>query len=130
MVWQPRTVNFSGTCLARSTLVLKSPRLHSKFRIRRLLFHFTPGCQGRLALEVYVSPDIAVPAAGPPTGWSILTDCSQAAAVHGDGQDLDLQHQVTIPTTANTLAVYAANTDWYDHAVDVQVGIEVPTEEP
>lgn len=130
MSWQPRTVNFAGTCLARSTLVLKSPRIHSRFRLTRILAHFAPGCQGRLALQPYISADNVIPATGPPTGWSVLTDCGQAAALRGDGQDLDLEHQIAVHTTANCLAVYAVNTDWYDHHVDVQLGIEVPGEEP
>lgn len=129
MIWTPKLVNFAGECDPRSTLVLVSPRIQTVFRIRRLHLHWPPGCQGRLALEVYISSDQDAPAAGRPTGLNVFSDFGQATYLRGDGQDLDLLHQIICPVTAHTIKLYADNTDFYAHAIDTQIEIDVPGEE-
>jgi len=120
-----RIINFRGTCSARSTLVLSSPRLPRPFRTAELHFHFPPGCQGLLSLEPYVSPDDVCPTTGPPAGLPLLSGLAQDTRFRGDAEDLSLAHELPVTESGYCLKLYCVNDDWYDHHVDAQILIDL-----
>jgi len=116
-----KTVPLAGTCPARGTLVLATRRIGRPFILRRIRATFPPGCQGLLALAFYLSEDPTTPASGPPTGLSVLQEYSSTDTLTGDSDTKDLLTELEQPLGGTWLKVYAANTDYYDHAVDVQL---------
>jgi len=124
-MWVSKTVMFAGTCLARGEVTLVSQRIVRTFRTRRLTIRFPLGCGNLLGLRFYLAEDSQAPASGVPSGISLLQDYGQVDTVRGDGVQIVLDHVVLSAAGGAYIKVYAANTDYYDHAIDVDVEIEV-----
>jgi hypothetical protein len=120
-----KTIPFFGTCLARGELTLVSKRIATPYQLHTLHVCFPAGTINLLAMRFYTSSDNEAPAAGAPNGVSILRDYGQVDYLIGDGTDKDLQHQVSVAEAGTYLKVYAVNTDFFDHVVDVQITIEI-----
>lgn len=120
-----RTLTFHGTCPARSEVTLVSGRIPVPFAIHRVRAHFPAGCINLLALRLYSSEEPTAPTTGSPTGLSLLGIFSQVDYLVGEGETKDMEQVLHIPESGTWLKVYAVNTDYYDHSVDVQVTIEI-----
>jgi len=125
MATQRKTIPLAGTCPARGELTLATKRIRPPFTVRRIRASFPPGCQDHLALAIYLSEDPTCPASGPPTGLSILQEYAATDTLKGDGETKDLETDLPQPLGGTWLKVYAANTDWYDHAVDVLLTVDL-----
>lgn len=124
-MWVGKTVSFAGTCVARSEKVLVSAPMMRAFRLRRIHIQFATGTQNLMALRFFVSADEEAPASGKPSGMSLLQDYGQVDYVRGEGCSLTLAHVVEAKEGGMWLKVHADNTDYYDHAIDVQMELEV-----
>jgi hypothetical protein len=120
-----KTVSFGGTCAARSTAVLVSKRIMRPFALREIHVHFPLGCQNLVTLAFYASPDDEAPSTGGPTGVSLLADYGQVDWVRGDGVSKVMAHTVRFEAAGVWLKVYAANVDYYEHDIDVEMEIDV-----
>lgn len=128
-MWVSKTLLFAGTCSARSVKTLVSQRITRPFRTRQLTIRFAPGCANLMALTFFAADDDQAPAAGRPSGISLLQDYGQGDYVRGDGDQIVLNHVVHAAAGGVYLKVHADNTDWYDHAIDADIEIEVQAEE-
>ena len=120
-----KTVSFSGTCTARAEKVLVSPFISHPFTIKRIHCRFPKGCDDKMKLRFYVSPDKDAPTSGEPNGSSMLRDYGQVDYILGDGDTKDMDHEVEMSEGGSYLKVWAVNTDYYPHLIDVQMYIEV-----
>jgi len=125
-----QTVCFAGTATARSQVTLVSRRIDAGFAIRRVTARFPPGAQHLMNLEFWLSPDSSAPSSGDPTGVNILHEFGQVDYVRGDGDVVTLRCDVEVLERGMFLKVLAANNDWFDHAVDVQIEIGLLTGAP
>jgi len=125
MADESKVVAFSGTCPARGELTLVSKRISTAYRLRSIHAEFPAGAQNLLALRFYTAPDPSAPATGAPNGVSLLRDYGQVDYLVGDGLPRDLEHHLQIDEAGTWLKVHAVNTDWYDHAVNVHMTIEL-----
>lgn len=123
--WVAKALSFVGTCSARSELTLVSQRITRAFRVRRIMARFPTGCQNLMSLAFFLSGDDEAPSSGRPTGISVLQDLGQVDYVRGEGVLLTLDHTVEMAAEGSYLKVYADNQDYYEHAVDVLVQVEV-----
>lgn len=128
-MWVSKTLMFAGTCLARSELTLVSQRITRPFRTRQITVRFAPGCSNLIPLTFFAADDDQAPATGKPSGISLLQDYGQTDSVRGDAEQIVLNHVIHVAAGGVYLKVYANNTDWYDHAIDLDVEIEVQAEE-
>jgi len=119
-----KTVSFYGTCEARSEKTLVTPRISTGYKIMAIHATFPLGCINLLSLSFYHSIDANAPSAGKPSGVSILMDYGQVDYVVGDGQKKEMQHECEMHERGSFLKVYANNTDFFAHAIDVQIFIE------
>ena len=124
-MWVRKTVPFAGTCAARSEVTLVSKRIRRPFRTAVIHTHFPTGAENLLLLDFWESPDDQAPATGDPTGVNLLADYGQAEAIRGDGVSIILHHVIGVFAGGAFLKVHATNNDFYDHAVDVQIEIDV-----
>ena len=120
-----KTVAFFGTCAARATLVLVSPRISTPYQLARIRAEFPAGAANLVQLRFFVAPDDYAPTSGAPSGVSVLADYGQVDYVAGDDDIKDLSQEVDIAEAGSFLKVYADNTDYYDHDVDVQMTIDL-----
>lgn len=127
-MWVPKTLMFAGTCSARSVLTLVSQRITRRYRTRQITCRFPVGTLNLLTLTPYLSGDDEAPAAGAPAGIKLLQDYGQVASIRADGEQIVLDHMVSPDTAGSYLKIYAVNTDFYAHAVDVDITIEVEME--
>lgn len=127
-MWVSKTLMFAGTCPARGELTVVSQRISRLFRTRRFSVRFPAGCINLLGLSFFVAQDDEAPAAGKPSGISVLQDYGQVDSVRGEGVQIVLDHVVGGGASGAYLKVYAANADFYAHAVDVDIEIEVEDE--
>lgn len=128
-MWVSKTLMFAGTCSARSVKTLVSQRITRPFRTRQLTVRFAPGCSNLMALTFFAADDDQAPTTGKPSGISLLQDYGQVDSVRGDGEQIVLNHVIHVAAGGVYLKVHADNTDWYDHAIDLDVEIEVQAEE-
>lgn len=119
-----KTVSFYGSCDARSSLVLVSPRITRPYHVIKIHAKFPGGANNLLKLRFYESPDDHAPASGAPSGVSLLADYGQVDYVVGDDDSKRLEHHLVVDTGGSFLKVYAVNDDFYEHDVDVQIMIE------
>ena len=122
---ETKSLCFAGTATARSQTCLVSRMIGRAFVLRCITVRFPIGTQNNLAIEVWVSPDDEAPTSGDPTGVNVLQDYSQAAYLRGDGDQVVLVHSLRCPDAGNYVKVIGTNDDYYDHAIDVDVEIEV-----
>lgn len=128
-MWVSKTIMFAGTCLARAEATLASQRIMRPFRTREITARFAAGCADLLALRLYLSTDETAPTTGRPTGVSLLQDYGQVDSVRGDDVQIVLNHVIVEDPGGSWLKVHATNDDWYDHAINVDIEIEVEMEE-
>jgi hypothetical protein len=121
-----KTVAFYGTAPARSGVTLLSKRISTSFRLRGLVVTFPVGTLNLLTLRFYASLDQEVPTTTEPSGVSLLRDYGQVDYLAGDGEQLAIDHSVDMAEAGSYLKVWALNTDFYDHAVNVQMTLEIP----
>jgi hypothetical protein len=124
MAAELKTVTFYGTCGAGAELTLVSKRISTPFRTKAVHATFPLGTLNLLLMRCYVSPDDEAPAAGAPSGVSMLRDYGQVDYLAGDATKKEILHEVHIAEAGAYLKVYATNADFFDHAVDVQIMIE------
>ena len=120
-----KTVMFAGTCSARSELTLVSHRIMRPFQTKTFTIRFPTGTNNLMSLRFYYAGDPEAPASGRPSGISLLQDYGQVDYVRGEGIQITLDHVVADVHAGGYLKVYANNTDFYDHAVDVDIEIQV-----
>jgi hypothetical protein len=121
-----KTVSFYGTAPARSGVTLLSKRVSTSFRLRGIVVTFPVGTLNLLTLRFYASLDQQVPTITEPSGVSLLRDYGQIDYLAGDGEQLSILHSVQMAEAGSYLKVWAQNADWYDHAVNVQMTLEIP----
>lgn len=119
-----KTVSFFGACQARSEKVLVTPRITYPYVVRKIHCRFALGCENKLKLRFYVSRDKDAPSSGPPNGYSMLREHGQVDFIVGDNDEKNLEHEVEVVEQGTWLKVYAENSDYFDHQVDVQMTIE------
>jgi hypothetical protein len=121
-----KAIPFYGTCAARSELTLVSGRIGTAYTLAHIRARFAAGCQNLLKLRIYADESQAAPTTGPPSGMSLLRDYSPIDYLVGDDDTKDIDHQAPVAERGTWLKIYAVNDDWYDHAVDVQLTIDIP----
>jgi len=122
---EQKTVSFVGTCPARSGVTLVSKRIQTAFRLMGIAVRFASGCNNLLRLHFYWGLDSSGPGSVAPGGVSLLRDYGQVDYVVGEGESKWLEHGLAVDAGGSYLKVYAENDDWYDHAVDVQMFLEI-----
>lgn len=127
-MWVSKTLMFGGTCSARSVLTLVSRWIQRAFRVKRITCRFPAGCLNLMALTFFHATDDEAPAAGKPSGISLLQDYGERDSVRGENVQIVLEHQVQVKSGGSWIKVYAENTDFFDHSVDVDIEIEVEEE--
>lgn len=125
-----KTVAFYGTVSARSGLTLVSDRIGHPYTVRRLMVTFAEGQQNLVLLRFFVSIDDAAPTTERPGGTNLLQEQGQVDYLVGDGVHKTLNHTLRVDEGNTWLKVYAVNDDFYDHAVDVQLEIDIGEPEP
>lgn len=120
-----KTVSFYGTCLARSEKTLVTPMISRKFTIKKVSARFPSGSNNLIKLYFFYSIDDDAPAAGRPSGTSILQDYGQVEYIVGNNDSKIMNHNVEVKNGNMYLKVYAYNEDYYDHDIDVQMEIEI-----
>jgi hypothetical protein len=125
MAGESKTLSFYGTCLARAELTLVSKRIGTSYTVRWIRVSFPAGSMNLLAVRLYLAPDEEAPASGEPSGVSLLRDYGQVDYLVGEQEQKVIEHVVAVTEGGTWLKVYAVNSDFFDHAVDVQVGIEL-----
>lgn len=121
-----KTVAFYGVAPARSGVTLVSKRISTLLRLRGIVATFPVGTLNLLLLRFYASLDQEAPAATQPSGVSLLRDYGQVDYLAGDGEQLRLDHDVLVAEAGSYLKVWALNSDFYEHAVNVQMTLEIP----
>ena len=119
-----KTVSFVGTCLLRSTEVLVCKRINHPFNIKKITATFPIGCVNELKLRFYLAIDDQTPTTGEPTGVSMLKDYGQVDYIVGDGVQKVMEHEVEQKESGSFIKVYAENSDYFDHEIDVQIELE------
>jgi len=119
-----KTVSFYDTCLQSASKVLVSKHIGHPYEVKRIRARLAQGCNNLLALRFYVAIDNDAPAAGEPSGISMLKDYGQVDYVVGNDDTKDMQHNVEVQESGSYLKVYAVNSDTFDHSIDVQIDIE------
>lgn len=122
-----KTVSFSGTCSARSQIVLVTPRITYLYVVSKIHCRFPVGCINLLRLRFYVSPDDDAPSTGAPNGFSMLRELGQVDYILGDGDEKDMVHEIEVDESGTYLKVYAVNDDYFPHLIDVQMTLEPMT---
>jgi hypothetical protein len=52
-------------------------------------------------------------------------DYGQVNYLRGDGVQVEVEHEIQVSEGGSFLKIYAVNDDWFPHAIDVDVEIEV-----
>lgn len=121
-----KLISFYGNCPAQATLTLVSARIGTPASVRRLRASFPAGCMNLMAIRLYASTDDQAPAAGEPSGTSLLADYGHVDYVTGEGEIVDVHHEISLPDAPNWLKIFAVNDDFYQHAVNAQLEILIP----
>jgi hypothetical protein len=120
-----KVVSFHGTCSASDVKTLVSKRIGTPFVVKEISARFAQGCNNMLAVRIYTSGDSDAPAAGQPSGVSLLRDYGQADYIVGNDDTKEMRHEVEVDEGGTYLKVHGTNTDAFDHTLDVQVEIEI-----
>ena len=112
-------VQFNGTCPANENKTLVSQPILFPFMVTEALVSFAQGCERKLKLELFVSPDDNEPTDAPPNGINLLTYYSQSDYITGDDEQKIINLSSPIHERNQRLKVYATNDDGFDHAIDV-----------
>lgn len=120
-----KTVSFFGTCPASSRLTLVSDRIGHPYMVKHVRVSFADGPGNLMPLEFIISEDDEAPTAGRPSGISILDEYGQVAYIKGDGEVVEMVHEVDVPVANTWLKVYGNNADIDEHAINVQICIKI-----
>jgi hypothetical protein len=123
---QRKVITFAGTAVARTITTLVSGRISTPFTLKRIVSTFSLGCLNLLLEQFYVSPDPEATTSGHPTGMNVLSEFGQVDYIYGEGTQKQINHEVVQEESGAYLKVRCVNNDFYDHAIDVQMEIEVP----
>lgn len=124
-MWIKKTLAFAGTCSARSVLTLCSQRIMRPFRTLSFTIRFPAGCLNLMSIRFFAASDNEAPTTGKPSGISLLQDYGQVDYLRGEAIQITIRHQIEASPAGTYLKVFADNTDFYDHTVDVDIEIEV-----
>ncbi len=120
-----KTVSFYGVCAATATLTLVSRRINQAYTVKEIKCSFAPGADNMMTIRFFTAIDDQAPAAGPPSGTSMLQEHGQVDYVTGDDHIKNMKHEIEIKERGTYLKVYAANADAFEHSVDVQITIDI-----
>ncbi len=120
-----KTVSFYGVCAATATLTLVSRRINQEYKIKEIAASFAPGADNLMTLRFFLAIDDQAPAAGAPSGVSMLQEHGQVDYVTGDDHVKKMKHEIVVKDRGSYLKVYAANADAFEHSVDVQITIDI-----
>lgn len=124
-----KTISFAGTCSANSEQTLVSPQISTPYMVRDITASFALNTNRLLQLDFYISPDPSDPSSGRPSGVSLMREYGQVEYIVGDNEQKFIKHETMMATHPSWLKVYANNTDFYDHTIDVIMTIEILTRE-
>ena len=119
-----KTISFYGICGASDVLTLCSGRINRDYTLKEIHASFAPGADNLMQLRFFHSLDDQAPAAGAPSGVSILREQGQVDYVTGNDNIKELKHDLDVAERGSYLKVYAVNADTFEHSVDVQMFIE------
>lgn len=122
-----KTISFFGVCLARSEKTLVSAPISRAYKVKKLRASFPDGVNNLMGLEVFLGADSDAPESGKPGGASVLADYGQVSYVTGNDEQVVMEHEVEVEGGNSFVKVYANNTDYHDHSVNVQVTIDTVT---
>lgn len=128
MAGERKTVSFYGSAPARSGLTLVSKRIGTPFRIVSIRATFPSGCINLLALRFYTAFDLHTGTTTEPNGVSVLRDYGQVDYLVGEGEQKLIEHSVAVAERGSYLKVWGVNDDFFDHAIDVQMTIDIGEE--
>ncbi len=120
-----KVISFYGTTAATAVKTLVSKRIGTPFTIKKISARFAQGCNNLVRTSFYSSYDKDAPAAGAPSGISVLRDYGQVDYVSGNDDTKIMQHEVDISESGSFLKVYCENYDTFVHSIDVQIEIEI-----
>jgi len=124
-----KTVSFFGTCPARGSIVLVTPKITYPYVVKKIHCRFPLGCENKLKLRFYVSRDDDAPSSGAPNGYSMLREHGQVDYIVGDNDEKTMEHEVEVTERGSWLKVYGENSDYFSHQIDVQITIQVKERE-
>jgi len=119
-----KTLSFFGTCGAGAEKCLASGKIQYPFRLVKIRAKFAAGCENLLKLRFFACLSDDEPSSGTPEGVSLLADNSYVDYLVGEADAKDLEHDVEVPEGNMYLVVHGENGDFFDHQMDVQLGIE------
>ena len=122
-----RTVCFFGSCTALSSTVLVSQRISSPYVLSEIRASFALNTARTLNLYFFVSQDPSVPVAGEPTGFNCLDEYGQVSYLTGDDEIKVVKNNSLITVHPSWLKIYAVNSDFFDHTIDVQIDVLIVT---
>lgn len=120
-----KTVSFVGSVPLRDEIVFVSARISTPFRMTRIVSTFALGQNNLVQLSFFIATDPDAPSSGIPSGNSVLKDYGQVDYVVGEDTQLDMSHSVREVQAGAWLKVRAVNADFFEHAVNVQMTIEI-----
>ena len=122
-----RTVCFFGSCDALSSKVLVSQRISSPFVLSEIRASFALNTARTLNLYFFISQDPSVPVAGEPSGFNCLDEYGQVSYLTGDDELKTVKNNSLINIHPSWLKIYAVNSDFFVHTIDVQIDITIVT---
>lgn len=120
-----KVVTFAGSVGPASQVTLVSQRISTPFMIRRIAAYFALNTNRTLQLSFFISPDDAAPTSGRPSGFDILAEYGQVNYWVGDDILKDFSCEAASLSSPAFLKVVAANSDAFDHTIDVVIEIEI-----
>ena len=120
-----KTVSFYGTCAAGSELVLVSDVIGHPYLVKAIRCSFPVGSINKVELQFFIAEDDDPPSTGLPNGLSILADYGHVPYVVGEGEVVKMLHEVEVRIANTWLKVHANNRDFAEHAVNVQITIDI-----
>lgn len=119
-----QTVSFFGTVAAGSNVTLISNKITSPFMVKRLRAAFPLGVNRLMTLRYLIVGTDYAPTDAVPAGTNLLGSIGQVDYLTGDDNIVQLDHQIVSPESNRFLAVYAENSDTFDHTIETQITIE------
>lgn len=119
------TVNFLSSVAANTAKTVVSKRISRPFKLLLIRPHFILNTNRKVRLYFFVSPDDSSPSSLPLTGSNLIAEASQTNYIVGDDEYKMLWQNWDSQSGGHYLKVFANNTDTFEHAIDVQMFIEL-----
>lgn len=119
------TIPFRGTVTANSSLVLVSQQIDAPFRTLHFSLRFELNTNRTVEAHFIVANDANADAAIVALQNDLFAQLAQHSGFVGDDQDIDLDHNVDIPTSNSFLKILIDNNDGFPHEIDAQITIEL-----